>query len=641
MIHIRKLTLRNWEGYADTTLELGPTQYAIVGENAAGKSSLLKAIAYVLHNGRSDSDSWIRRGEKVGEVDLELSNGYRINRKRIVGSSTNILVTKGHETFAKDQAIERITQMIGLNREDFFATYYFEQRAMAKFILASPTDRMELVSSWIGLGKLDDIGQNVAAEMASADQELQRVGAARDLARTQIHEVLQAFADPGQLRHDIEASEHAIEEFKSKETHLRSVVQSRAKLDAETASLERTREQGRQANAEVDRLEAMNIPEWTMEDERELQALLGETLNDTRELRAAENLCWRFGREQYTEEEFVFDGRCPINGGICPATDAINADKAQAETHLVEIKAKIERDGKQARLDALNGRKGKTDLHFKKVVAYKMQVESLRAQARKQVDVVEQLKMADVPYENVTTLIDDTRRELHAEMTRLESFKSAHDKWTRAATDYEKHCKRFAELEDQLACHRALRIIAGRTGAQRDIAESVLGEIEAGANAILSECGIDLALQVQWSREGNGVADYCDLCGTPFPSSVRIKTCSRCNAQRGPKIVNRLDVVLSRRSGAMEDLAGIAIQFAASLWLNRQRQSNWSSVLVDEPFGALDPNNRAAFSSHLHGILKLYGEQAFVVSHTPDTQSALPSRIEVSMVNGVSQARVV
>jgi len=640
MIHIRKLTLRNWEGYADTTLELGPTQYAIVGENAAGKSSLLKAIAYVLHNGRSDTDSWIRRGEKIGEVDLELSNGYRINRKRIVGSSTNILVTKGHETFAKDQAIERITQLIGLNREDFFATYYFEQRAMAKFILASPTDRMELVSSWIGLGKLDDIGQNVAAEMAAADQELQRVAVARDLARTQIQEVLLAFTEPEKLRTEIEAEESVIEEFKAKELHLRLVMQTRAKLDAETASLERIREQGRQAKAEVDRLEAMNVPEWSPSDEQELERLIGVTHAAETELRAAERLCYRIDKDRFDDEHGEFDGRCPINGRACPVADDINHDKEQAEKNLADIRAKVVNDDEQKR-KALAHRKSETELHFKKVVAYKMQVEALRTQARKQVDVVEQLKMADVPYENVTTLIDDTRRELHASMTRRESLKSAFDKWTRAGIEYEKHCKRVAELEEQLSCHRALRIIAGRTGAQRDIAESVLGEIEAGANAILSECGIDLSLQVQWSREGNGVADYCDLCGTPFPSSVRIKTCSRCNAQRGPKIVNRLDVLLSRRSGAMEDLAGIAIQFAASLWLNRQRQSNWSSVLVDEPFGALDPNNRAAFSSHLHGILKLYGEQAFVVSHTPDTQSALPSRIEVSMVNGVSQARVV
>jgi DNA repair exonuclease SbcCD ATPase subunit len=121
-----------------------------------------------------------------------------------------------------------------------------------------------------------------------------------------------------------------------------------------------------------------------------------------------------------------------------------------------------------------------------------------------------------------------------------------------------------------------------------------------------------------------------------------VKQCGRCGTERGPLLVNKLYLVLSDRSGAAEDLAGAAIQLAASAWLRRERASGWGSALIDEPFGALDASNRRAFAVHLTVMLRRYGfEQSFIVSHSADTVGMLPGRIVVDNVGGRATVRVV
>jgi hypothetical protein len=186
-------------------------------------------------------------------------------------------------------------------------------------------------------------------------------------------------------------------------------------------------------------------------------------------------------------------------------------------------------------------------------------------------------------------------------------------------------------------------VIFGKNGAQRVVSERALSEIEDGANDMLRACEIDLSVRMDWSREGEGLAKVCEACGSPFPSSAKVKECKRCGAKRGANLINKLDVVLSDRSVAAEDMAGGAIQLSASAWLRKDRHSAWGTALIDEPFGALDAVNRKAFAGHLHTMLSgSYGfEQGMIVSHTPDTMYALPGRIEIFSDAGDSTIRVV
>jgi ABC-type nitrate/sulfonate/bicarbonate transport system ATPase subunit len=107
------------------------------------------------------------------------------------------------------------------------------------------------------------------------------------------------------------------------------------------------------------------------------------------------------------------------------------------------------------------------------------------------------------------------------------------------------------------------------------------------------------------------------------------------------KLIDRPHVQLSDVSGAARSLGGVALQLAACRWLLRERMSSWSTVVVDEPYGDLDPRHRRALSGHLVGLLRSGFMQSFVISHSPDTTNALPGRIEIVSDGGRAMARVV
>ncbi len=209
------------------------------------------------------------------------------------------------------------------------------------------------------------------------------------------------------------------------------------------------------------------------------------------------------------------------------------------------------------------------------------------------------------------------------------------DKW---ATEREQLAAEINDLNDRLQTLREAVAILGRNGAQREIAEESLAEVEAGANALLVDAGIDLNLDVQWSREGKKLATACEQCGAPFPSSIRVKMCKTCGAPRGPKMIDNLEIRLSDRSGASEDIAGLAFQLSAATWLRARRETDWSTVFVDEPFGALDAANSKALSTHIQTLLRgRYSfRQAFLVAHDDAIMEALPARVQITGKSGGS-----
>jgi DNA repair exonuclease SbcCD ATPase subunit len=121
---------------------------------------------------------------------------------------------------------------------------------------------------------------------------------------------------------------------------------------------------------------------------------------------------------------------------------------------------------------------------------------------------------------------------------------------------------------------------------------------------------------------------------------MRIKECASCGAARGKKVEDRLDVVLSDRSGAAEDLAGIAVMLAASELIRSLKESCFGVACLDEPFGALDKANRKAFAHGLVTMLRDGWEQVFVVAHDDALMDAMPGRIVIEASDEGSCVRV-
>jgi len=206
----------------------------------------------------------------------------------------------------------------------------------------------------------------------------------------------------------------------------------------------------------------------------------------------------------------------------------------------------------------------------------------------------------------------------------------------RAAAEGKRRQARAAVMANQ----EALAVLAV---ARRTIADEALSSIAARANQLLSEAGVDLSLEVSWMREVRGqLATACDACGSPFPASQRVKECG-CGAERGPKQSEELELRVSARSGAADDLAGLVFCLAAGAWLRERRSSGWGVCFLDEPAGALDVAHKRLLAAHVGAMLSTrHGfSQAFVVAHEQGFTDGLPGSIVIRATAAGSTVEVV
>lgn len=639
-MHITNLTLRSWKCFrGEHSLPLKPTTYAVTARmegdversNWLGKSSLMQAIAFALYGRHHEGteDAWITRGEKMGGVELTLDDGTRITRSRTLGKRTELRVAlEGAPVAAMgDEAQQAIERLVGLTERDFVATCYFEQKRMSQLVTMRASERMEVVSEWLRLDPLERCEARTRAmvgELLQAFDGLQRERQAQEAVRASalgnltwnelLGEVTKADAAHAKaLRSDEEASAALLAQ--SRVESLLEASQAFARLLAEGKALQ---EQLTNAGVKGGDLTVFEAEVRACREQlSHLEERKGSLLRDLQ-------IKSKGARGE-------FDGRCPASTIECPATSLIN-DLAKKNRQLV---AAVETDLASLRDDEAAARRqlAQAEGHLGEM---RRTVERLREIKRRMEELLPKKREAEgVTLGNFSDL-NQRAEAAHARVREtavvLESLRERVRRCTAAQDRLKALDAEVTKVFEKLGTAREALAVFGKQGAQRRIAERALAEIEDGANAMLRACDIPLSLQVRWSREGQGLATACEACGNPFGTSAKVKSCARCGADRGPKLVNRLDIALNARSGAAEDLAGGAIQLAASAWLRGDRLSDWSSALIDEPFGALDTSNRRSFAAHLQSMLgSRYGfRQAFVIAHHPAILDSLPGRILIT-----------
>lgn len=644
-MRIRRIELLNWGCYSGRqSVDLEAKAYALVARrtdnaessNWAGKSLFVEAFDFALwgrHRHRTE-DEWITHGEAAGEVAITLDTGAQIRRTRERGKRTTLYYT-GPEVAAgamQDEAQKIVHEVVGLDADDFLATCYFQQRHMARLILADPGSRMEMVSGWLRLGPLERCDEKVKIDVATLGEQVRQMDA-----QLQSLVEMEKHALDGGTREDIEKA--LVDIAVTLRTRSGQYASARDAVTANATLLA--------AQSKIEDFDAI------VRDGKALKAEIaesdGEKLRTEHEaLRTAEIDCtatMRATRAQVDEKRGLskgeFDGLCPVAGIDCPAKEDINRDRkrglklyedARTRHATAEETYALTRDAAQTARAAMQEHERKES-----------KLAAMRDQAARMESDYKAAKSAGAPIDPIVLRqrLDEAARRLD-ETTQGETTLRVRldqlDQIDRRRATMEKG---LSELRKRLSLYREASVVFGKQGAQRRLAEGALGEIEEGANGMLSAAGMDLSIAVRWSREGSGLARACDACGNPFPASAKVKVCSRCHAGRGPNLINKLDFALSDRSGAAEDLAGVALQLSASAWLRNERASLWETVFMDEPFAQCDKANRRGLARFLTGGLARYGiTQAIVISHTADTDF-LPGRIEVVAGPGGSTVRVV
>lgn len=632
---VSMVTLLNWGCFRGAhVIPLNAGVYGVTARheddptrsNWLGKTKFTQAILFALtgEHGNRHEDDWITDGESEGSVVISLHADLHVGgplltvgRARKRGKPTK--VSAGYWTGAEkvkalgDEAQALVDRLVGLKHDDLVTSSFVAQKQMSKFVVAKPGDRMDIVASWLRLEPLQKCEKIANDRLTEWGKSLANGEAKCAALKAQIE------ATPAHDEAALNKASEEADQVVAKLEKLREEGQQHAHDVRDHAEFARVAEAGKAARAIVDAANGAAL-------EKDV-ALSAAAMNETAAVLRATKLTVQQKLELCRGE---FDGKCPVTPIACPAKAKINgmieehkeaADLAR-EAYRKQLKrheeATVNHTGVSAALRAHE--------------AVVTRLEGLRQQARHLKPAADRISAGGLLAPIAVEGIDVEQARGRAAEARAQVLLAGTDAKRgvalRAALLVAE--EEVAILKVHVGLLRQAVQVFGKGGAQRRVAEDALSDIEATANSLLGACGMDLTVEVTWGREGKDLADNCDQCGAPFGTSQRVKVCGRCAAPRGQKITNRLDLELSDKSGAAEDLAGWAFQFAAGAWLRRDRGSAWGVAVMDEPFGSLDEANRKQLAGHLPALLSECGfSQAFVIAHHGGIMYAMSHRVEI------------
>lgn len=629
-MRIETAELTNWTRYRGThRVSFTAGVHAVTAKhvdngersNWLGKSSFMWAVGpFALYGAKMAAhryeDDWITHGEKTGVVIVEYSNGLSVKRSRERGSSTKLEVSwQGVKSIGK-RAQEVIEDVVRMTREDFLSAFYFEQKMMAALILAGSSKLHEKARAWFELTKLQEALEDAKAErkklqadeakFAARIEAGDNLAAAVDVTTDDVTQLEEKHRDAHAAAVNVQKQLDEVSDWIVRADNAREYDETIAKakkLKKQIADMQPKRLQARREALEEAAVAARDVYVKARDDHEERKALAGGN----------------------------FDGECPVMCEACPAAASVN-DVLKSNNTLI-ARAKKKADAARKALDVETTKQGalaREITEYKKLVR---EFKRLKEDATMRRPDAEYIAEHGEPDDDIETLRVKCQEAWSAEGVARAQLTAANEAVELAATEAKKRADVLTKL-DEIRSQISLRTkaMAVFKRAQRTIAETAIADIEADANALLSEAGIDLAIVVMWERPIKGLTAYCDKCGHGYGASQRAKVCPVCEAPRPPKRKEELDITPTDRSGAADDLGGIAFQLGVASWLRRKRQSPWSVAFIDEPFSACDPHNKVALATQLNALLNSrFGfEQAFITAHDRSVLDALPERFEIT-----------
>ncbi len=274
-----ELHLRNFLSHVSTDLDLRGVHLAcLVGENGAGKSSLLDAITWVSW-GRSRAsyghdEDLIYHGEREMEVEYVFRMPYQggeerrfriLRRRELRGrrSTTSVLdfQIQGEDgwrslngnTMRETQA--RISEYIGLDYDTFVNSAYLRQGHADEFTVQTPTERKRVLSAILGLERWDEYLDRVKQRLAETQGEL-------DALDRRLEEIEAELARREEYQATVTAAEAEAEDAAAALEKIQVQVNDLTRLQEQARSIQRQIEDfERRASEEEERLAGLQREE--------------------------------------------------------------------------------------------------------------------------------------------------------------------------------------------------------------------------------------------------------------------------------------------------------------------------------------------------------------------------------------------
>lgn len=162
---ISKLRIRNYQSHRDSTLEFSPGVNVIIGETDHGKSSVIRALRWLIWNkpvGEAFRSWW--GGDTIVDLDLDVGQVSRLRADKFNG-----YVLEMHDEFEaiKTDVPEEIKQLLNMDETNL-------QRQLDRHFLLcdSPGEVAQHFNKVARLDKIDTGGQNVQKWIREITQDI-------------------------------------------------------------------------------------------------------------------------------------------------------------------------------------------------------------------------------------------------------------------------------------------------------------------------------------------------------------------------------------------------------------------------------------------------------------------------------------
>lgn len=175
------LALRNFRQHSESLIDFGDGVTGIIGPNGAGKTTIVEALAFAFFGSRAlrgkVDDLRTRFAPRTAHPSVELRCEHEGVVLRIVRSTNDAALFVGGEsnpvaTGTRD-VTGRISQILGMSFEEFFATYFTEQKGL-EFLSATKgaSDRERFIIRMMGYDKLERVQESLRGDKRDRRQEL-------------------------------------------------------------------------------------------------------------------------------------------------------------------------------------------------------------------------------------------------------------------------------------------------------------------------------------------------------------------------------------------------------------------------------------------------------------------------------------
>lgn len=168
---LKSIKLENFLSHGETEIEFAEDGItAIIGENGAGKSSIIEAIIFALYgtSNKGVNRDLIKWGRKKAKVELifkkreeiyKIERELELNRRNIADSKSSIykFETGNYRLYFTKEANKKVVEITKISKKTFFSSILVKQGEIEGLIKEKPSEREKIIEEILDIDKYKEI----------------------------------------------------------------------------------------------------------------------------------------------------------------------------------------------------------------------------------------------------------------------------------------------------------------------------------------------------------------------------------------------------------------------------------------------------------------------------------------------------